>query len=325
MRRLAVILTAALGALMLIGGSIAWFTRDTGEPQADAQEQAAETALERSREQARRAQRTADLEARVAGLEEEISEPESVDGAVDTPDAPAATGSGATGFDALASRLGGRVGVVYGPMNGPAVQQGPWTTGVAWSTIKVPLAVAVHREMGRTSPSMSPAITASDNDAAARLWSALGTPDAAGSKVEAVLRSGGDGNTTVQRSVVRSGFSAYGQTVWSLTDQQRFVRGLPCIDGAPPIVSLMGAVTSSQRWGLGRIGTNQRFKGGWGPTAGGGYLVRQFGIIDLPSGPVAVAMAAEAPSFNAGIASLDALATWVASHALGGGSSSCSG
>ena len=72
-------------------------------------------------------------------------------------------------------------------------------------------------------------ITASDNAAAGQLWASLGEPHTAAAQVQTVLRSGGDGDTLVQSQRVRPGFTAFGQTIWSLANQAGFVAALPCI------------------------------------------------------------------------------------------------
>ena len=62
-----------------------------------------------------------------------------------------------------------------------------------------------------------------------------------------------------------------------------------------PIFTLMGRVEAVQRWGIGTI-AGSRFKGGWGPSPTGAYLVRQIGIITTPNGMIAVALAAQPAS-----------------------------
>jgi len=244
----------------------------------------------------------------------------------------AASGDGAASaatqasFDKLAAGLGGEVGVAYGPagLDQPVTTLGPLQTGVAWSTAKVPVAVATVRADGG-SPSgdhadlMRSAITASDNAAAESLWAGLGGGAAAGAKVQAVLADAGDGDTRVQTERVRSGFTAFGQTEWPLPQAERLAAALPCLDGAAPVLDLMGQVTSDQRWGLGQAGANQRFKGGWGPDESGRYLVRQLGLIDVDGGTVAVAIASKPSdgSLESGSAQLTQLAQWVAAHARG--------
>lgn len=296
---------------------------------------AADERREQQRQALDRAERRAEaLEDRVADLEKAIDETESTteEDAATAPSAPTTPARPRTpsspntddSFAALERRLGGRAGVTFGPLSGSATSHGSLTTGPAWSTIKVPIAIAVAREHGGETPSMNPAITASDNAAAARLWESLGPAATAGRKTQAVLADGGDTQTAVQTVVTRP-FSAYGQTSWSLASQQRFARSLPCLRGARPVVSLMGQVISAQRWGLGSVGTNARFKGGWGPDESGRYLARQFGLIDLPTGTVAVAMAVEPAdgSFDAATRNLTAVAEWVAERATGSPAGSC--
>jgi hypothetical protein len=246
---------------------------------------------------------------------------------------PSDTGSGASSattasFAKLADGISGEVGVAYGPpgLGQPVTSLGSWTTGPAWSSSKVPVSIAVVRADGG-SPSgehadlMRRAITASDNDAAESLWSSLGSPSEAGAKTQAVLRDAGDEETQVQTERVRAGFTAFGQTQQSLTHAEQLAAALPCLKGAKPVVDLMGQVTPDQSWGLGQAGSNQRFKGGWGPDESGKYLVRQLGLIDVDSGgTVAVAIATKPNdgSLETGSAQLTQLAQWVSAHAKGG-------
>jgi hypothetical protein len=189
-----------------------------------------------------------------------------------------------------------------------AVTAGSWRSGHAWSTIKVPLAVAaLGGRSGQTvDAAAAKAITVSDNEAAQTLWDTLGTPDQAGPAVEAVLRQGGDQTTSVQRTRTRAEFSAFGQTDWSLVDQAAFAAGFPAGEAANQVWELMGQIDSSQRWGLGKF-DGAHFKGGWGPDDSG-YVVRQFGQIPVPGGCAAIALGTWAPSFEAGTRVLDQLA-----------------
>lgn len=193
---------------------------------------------------------------------------------------------------------------------------------VAWSTAKVPLAIAVERtpQGPGLRPVMRQAITASDNDAAIRLWQSLGQPAVAATKVDQVLRDFADSTTRTQSQQVRPPYTSFGQTQWTLADQTRFATQLPCHSEAASVYAAMGDVIPSQSWGLGRL-PSVHFKGGWGPSSAG-YLVRQFGIIDTPQGQVAVAIAVDAPSFDQGTATLSRAAQWLGEHVdeLPGGS-----
>ncbi|MEU6560490.1 hypothetical protein [Nocardia nova] len=206
-------------------------------------------------------------------------------------------GSLAADFTALRPSLDGHAGMAIMAVGGQRIaQMGDWTSGPAWSTMKVPLTLAVLRTNGNTSTyQMSAAITESDNSAADGLWQSLGAPDAAAHAVQAVLREGGDSTTAVPASRARAEYSAFGQADWALGDQVRFAAQLPCLPDADTVTTLMGKVVWGQQWGLGHL-DDARFKGGWGPDPNGSYLVRQFGLLTTPNGDVAIALAAQATS-----------------------------
>lgn len=233
------------------------------------------------------------------------------------PEAPAVTDDAlALDFAALQERIGGDIGIAIAGADGPAVSLGTWSTGAAWSTSKIPLAIAALRYDGLTeaSPTMVAAITRSDNASAEAMWSSLGDPRTAADAVDAVLREYGD-PTIVQSQRVRPGFTAFGQTQWALTDQAHFAAAALCDPRNAPVTNLMGQISDDQRWGLGVI-DGSRFKGGWGPTESGGYLVRQFGLVPTPTGTAAVAIAVQpsSGSFGDGTAAMTEIASWLSSH-----------
>lgn len=227
-------------------------------------------------------------------------------------------GTLAADFVELERAQKGELGLAIMPVGGERlVGMGKWTTGPAWSTMKVPLVVAAERKSpGEQTYATSAAITASDNSAADSLWSNLGTPRAAADAVQAVLREGGDDTTVVQEKPVRSGYSAFGQSEWSLADQVRFASRLPCLPGADTVIELMGSVNASQQWGLGSVFAEADFKGGWGPDPDGAYLVRQFGLVPVTGGMIAVALAAQPDSgtFSDGMNLLDKMAGLISQH-----------
>ncbi|MDO5682230.1 MAG: hypothetical protein Q4G46_05315 [Propionibacteriaceae bacterium] len=194
---------------------------------------------------------------------------------------------------------------------------------MAWSTAKVPVALAVGRtpQGPALRSTMRRAITASDNDAAIRLWESLGEPSTAAVATDRVLRDFGDQQTRTQARQVRPPYTAFGQTAWSLADQTSFAATLPCRREAGEVYSAMGEVVPSQHWGLGQI-AGAHFKGGWGPSERG-YLVRQFGVIPSPQGRVAVAIAVDADSFEEGTAILTRTAQWLDLHRAGLPAGSC--
>lgn len=221
--------------------------------------------------------------------------------------APTGGGSSLARFSDLESSLPGQVGLAIGPPgSGPAASAGSLTTGSAWSTSKVPVALRVLQEVGGPSGLSSTqgdeirrALTLSDNEAALSLFgdleAAYGGPSGAAAAVDEVLAEAGDTTTHVS-SVGRDGFTPFGQTEWSLELQELFMSRLAagCV-GSPAssdyVLGLMGEV-SSDTWGLGSTGLPARWKGGWGPGTDGRYLVRQMGILTVGGGETVVTLAA---------------------------------
>lgn len=218
-------------------------------------------------------------------------------------------------FETLSAEVAAQVGVAI--VAGPTVATfGSWTTGVAWSTIKVPLAIAALRAAPEQAPAFVPAaISRSDNAAAESLWSLLGDPDQAARAVQEILREGGDETTVVQAERVRAGFTAFGQTDWPMAAQARFAWRLPCVGGHEPVVADMLTIAGDQVWGL-ADNSDVAAKGGWGPGPDGGYLVRQLATISGPTGSVGVALAAQPDdgTFGSGVAAVNQLAAWVSEH-----------
>jgi hypothetical protein len=103
--------------------------------------------------------------------------------------------------------------------------------------------------------------------------------------------------------------TTFGQTIWSLSDQVHFLSRAACDSRTTALLDLMNRIEDDQRWGIAAI-SDARFKGGWGPSTAGKYLVRQLGLIPASNGTLAVALAAEpaSGSFNDGIQALDKLA-----------------
>lgn len=236
----------------------------------------------------------------------------------DDKDADQGAAALADSFNDLVESTSGNIGVAIVPV-GDAEQAalfGQWKSGPAWSTSKVPLTLAVLRERADSGVTgqMEAAIVRSDNPAAEALWSQLGDPGTAARKMEVVLREAGD-STIVQSQVIRPGFTAFGQTEWSIESQARFLARIACDERSAPVLDLMGRIRSDQSWGIGAL-PGARFKGGWGPTQNGGYLVRQFGLVTTANGVVAIAMATESASssFGDGVDDLNNIASWIAEH-----------
>ena len=223
-------------------------------------------------------------------------------------------------FARLAGQLPGAEGVAVSlaGVGHPVSSVGSLRTGVAWSTAKVPVAMAAIRGGVGSSANLVPAITASDNAAAERLWSALGSGTTAAARVTAQIRAAGDAHTMVQAQRLRAGYTAFGQTDWALADQARFVAGMRCVAAGRQVLALMSQVVPGQRWGLGSTGHPAQFKGGWGPGvspgAANGWMDRQMGVLQIQGKPLAVAIATTAGDHGIGTQNLTRLANWVATH-----------
>jgi hypothetical protein len=243
------------------------------------------------------------------------------------PPPPAAAPPLQASFSELAAAIPATIGIAIAPVGGNTVSSfGAWSTGVAWSTIKVPLAIATLRVQGPSAAaSVKKAITESDNAAAEQLWSELGPPEQAAQHVQAVLAQSGDATTIVESRRLRPGFTAFGQTRWPLEHQAQFAARLPCLADTGNVIELMHNLIDAQRWGLAAGGAAA--KGGWGPGRSGGYLVRQFAIVPTTTCKLGVALAAEprAGTFEAGVDALDRMTNWLTAHVseLPGGS--CAG
>ncbi|MEU8899509.1 hypothetical protein [Nocardia sp. NPDC048505] len=221
-------------------------------------------------------------------------------------------------FALLQTSLAGRVGLAIMPVGGGKMTVlGDWTTGIAWSTIKVPLAIAAlrHDPEGVLSD-VEAAITWSDNGAADALWASLGAGAQAAAAVQEVLDEAGADDTDVAAPHPQLDLFAFGATEWTLTDQVKFASKLPCLDQSDTVTELMGEISPEQGWGLGKL-DDAEFKGGWGPDDETGiYTVRQFGLVPTKSGRVAIALAAQADSgtYEDSTALLDDLADLVDRH-----------
>jgi hypothetical protein len=207
-------------------------------------------------------------------------------------------------FDELSDSLPATVGIAVAVAGGRPVSLGAWTSGVAWSTIKVPLAIAAPAV--DNADLVFKTITLSDNAAAEELWSRLG--DSAAQLVQAVLRDAGDPTTVVESRRLRPEYTPFGQTRWSLTDQARFAAGLSRVPATSRVIDLMGDLSDDHCWGLAAKG--YAAKGGWGPGIVDDYLVRQFAIV---SGSVGVALAAEVGDggYEAGVDAVNTLTDWL--------------
>jgi hypothetical protein len=331
--------------IVLLIGAVAWSLADGGgttktphgtiaaEQQAQKAQEAARQAakLRRLERIAKRQKATAaKRQVKVTGITGDATQAE-------TPPSPSsghhASGASSSSFAALEGEISGAIGVAYAPLGSTESQTlGTLQSGHAWSSFKVPIATTVMNENGGSLTSgqeslAASAITASDNTAAAALFSELEsmTGGNASGAVEQTLADAGAPTVVATAPPPPGAVSSWGQTDWPLESSTRFYNALACgaYGGASAtLIGDMENVISEQQWGLGQAsfaaGTTVAIKAGWGPdgSESGPYLVRQAGILRSPQGGAVVTIAAQdsSGSFDAGVSDLDRVADWVAEN-----------
>ena len=256
---------------------------------------------------------------------ERAPSPTTDEGVPAPPSSPSPSSSGRVVVGAEARRALERVvedhpevAIALAPVGGDGtpVTVGADETLPAWSTIKVPLALAAHRAHPKDAAAradVEAAITVSDNEAAARLWTGLGEPAQARRAVERVLREAGDRTTRVQDRQVVAGYSPFGQTRWRVEDQALFLAGAACAPDAAVVTDPMGRLVGGHTWGLAGL-DGAVAKGGWGPTADG-YVLRQMGLLPgAKGGRLAVAVQLRTSDHATGTALMDEVAAVLAEH-----------
>lgn len=256
-------------------------------------------------------------------------------------------------FAALRERTEDELVIAWAPIGRPeeAQQLGVTDTYDAWSTIKVPIALAaVQQRDGNVGASLDSdiglALRDSDNDAASRLWRGLGAFGNPAEIVDDLLTDAGDTTTDVAHDLDGEGVP-FGMTDWTPIDAARFAASLPCLDHSNEVLDDMSQVASEQRWGLGALaGADESgaggavpaaptasapnavtgaggetspstdrvaFKGGWGASSDG-YLMRQIGVILTPNGSgvgVALSTQPSGDDHDAGGRALSEAARWL--------------
>lgn len=229
-------------------------------------------------------------------------------------------------FAELVSRTEPELVVAWAPIGRPDEVQvlGEADTFDAWSTIKVPIALAAVQKAGGDLPEatrqdVSASLTHSSNDAASRLFNSLERHGEPAAVVDEALAASGDPNTRVSPT-------AFGLTQWSPSDAARFAAMLPCTPFADEILDTMEGIVADQKWGLGRL-DGAVYKGGWGRSSGG-YLVRQIGVVrDAAGAGIGVSLQAQPTDGNhaTATAELDAAATWLWEQLAPEDSAACPG
>lgn len=239
-------------------------------------------------------------------------------------------------FTALAGEQPGPIGLAIAPLaGGPIATYGPLQTGHAWSTMKVPVLVAVLADLAREGGELDVggradarlAIQQSDNTAARALFSRLerihGGLGGATDALQQTLRRAGDDAVKVNSAPNDGGFTTWGQTDWSAAGEVVFYRSLAqgrLLSAADTayVLELMRSVVPGQRWGAGAVSFPGpvAFKGGWGPEAAdeGRHLVRQSVIVGSGEHGLVFSMLAlpEDGALGSGTRMLGQMAAWVA-------------
>ena len=301
--------------IVLLVGAVAWSLADGGGttkvPRAPLAAESAKRVKARHQRQLQEAIREQQKERsrrELAAAKERVKTP-GVTGSGETPEegprnqrrrGVGVSAPASSSFAALEGEISGAIGVAFAPLGSTESQTfGDLQGGHAWSSFKVPISVTVMNEQGGRLTSgqeslAASAITASDNEAAAALFSELETMTGgnAGASVEQTLSDAGAPTIVAPTAPPPPGaVSSWGQTDWPLASSTRFYNALACgaYGGATAtIIGDMENVIAEQQWGLGQAwfpaGTSVAFKAGWGPdgSESGPYLVRQAGIIDRP-------------------------------------------
>jgi hypothetical protein len=245
-----------------------------------------------------------------------------------------ATGAQAS-FARLQQSFGDHVELAILPLGGDGQVEtlGGDVAAHGWSTMKVPVLVALLRARGARGLTSSEqlwaraAITESDNESILELFGDLerlhGGLLGASRFVQQLFRLSGDTQTTVSTAAPPAGaVTTFGQTEWSPGEAVKFFRelGRGCLLAPTQtgyVLSLMQSIEPSESWGLGSAGFDSvAFKGGWGPEVSGGYLVRQSGIVDVGTSRAAAVAIVALPSggsssFAAGTEVLDRTSAWL--------------
>lgn len=170
----------------------------------------------------------------------------------------------------------------------------------AWSSVKVPVAVAATQRamqdgtVDDIADDVDSAITVSDNDAALRLWETLGDTDEDSARyLDSVLRQAGDPTQTVADRDLPA-YEGFGDDRWTLDNQVIFADRLACLTGSEQVLDAMGRIADEHRRGVGQL-PGVLFKGGWGSGDDGTYLLREFGLAGAEGARVPFATAVDTP------------------------------
>jgi hypothetical protein len=195
--------------------------------------------------------------------------------------------------DEVQETHGGVAGVAVATRHG-IVQAGDPGRWHAWSTVKVPIAVAAATAEldgeADVDALIEAAITRSENMPAAELWQLLGGGTSAARQLEELLAPYGE----IDALPLATEFSPtpIGLIAWPLAGQAEFSSHLPCLTGAEAVYQAMGEIVPWQVDGLGSI-EGMHFKGGWSAEEDVGsrsYTYRQLGALETQDGVIGMAV-----------------------------------
>ncbi len=189
----------------------------------------------------------------------------------------------------LTAKHGEKIGIAVSTPEGD-FRAGLSGSGPAWSTMKVPIAIAALRA-GAPKYLVDEAIVSSDNDAAYALWLHIkNTQKDPTGYIDGVLKEG-DSSARWQPADIYGDVS-FGYARWLLVDQARFAAHYPCVQDHEYVFDAMDNIVSWQRYGLVSL-TGAHAKGGWGYDEESGlYTQRQFGAVDVDGALIGVAITA---------------------------------
>jgi hypothetical protein len=250
-------------------------------------------------------------------------------------DVPVLAAGANASFRRLAAGLPGTIELAIAPVGvGPTTVLGADVPAHGWSTMKVPVLVALlkarsehglQRLTAQQGVLAQAAITESSNESVLALFTDLeqmkGGLLGASRYVQGLFRSSGDTETVVTVAPPPPGAATtFGQTEWRPSQAVKFFRQLArgcLLSGSQTsyVLGLMEHIEPSESWGLGSADLGSiAFKGGWGPSPAGAYLVRQSAVIDPTlSSSVVVSVVAfpRSGSFSAGVDMLDRAGAWL--------------
>lgn len=211
-------------------------------------------------------------------------------------------------------KYGGQLGIAVTTAEG-TVHVGARGGGPAWSTVKVPIAIAAIRE-GADKSLVDLAIKESDNDAAYALWSKVKWSEKHPTAALNRVLADADSEATWQKPDA-NGDIKFGYARWLLPEQAKFGAHLACIPEASYVYGVMDDIVEWQQYGLTKF-PNIHAKGGWGydPELDW-YTQRQFGTMEIEGGAIGIAITSvrtdaaqigEAEADAKAVAALDATA-----------------